>query len=549
MSLARSSLFFAAGTLLSRITGLLRDRALLSVFGTSELMSAFVIAFRIPNLLREMLAEGALGSSFTKIYTSLDTKDPLRAQRLLIDALILMTVVCGFVCSLGILAAPLIVELMTAESESGPVLISTATGLTRILFPFLGFMALGAIVAGALHKKGSFFASASGPVVFNLCNIAGALYFAPLLERYGGAWIEEYFAPKSITGLAFGVLLGGLGQVLFQSYDLRREIREGFRARRAAGWSFPWSPDIKQVVVLMAPMALASGGGQVKTVINNYFATSQGPSAVVWLDSAFRLLHLPVGLFGIAIGSAVLPSLSRALAKADGFVNQEASSEIQRAGELVLWLMTPCFIFLLVHHLDLVRCLYESGRFTPHDSLETSRALFAYSFAAISYGLGRVITSFYFAFERTNFALGVSLGNIVLNLVANWLMIDRFGHVGLAWGYSLTQGVSLVPMIWGMRQHGIQIQKNAAMRSFICLGISALVSLMALGALRDYLLKEGSFWLSPFGPLPQWASLGILLASSGLVLGLISVGSAMIAWQKSPRQLFTLIRSKLRRKK
>ena len=369
MSLARSSLLFAAGTLLSRITGLVRDRAFLAVFGTSELMSAFVIAFRIPNMLREMLAEGALGSSFTKVYSGLDTIDPVRAQRLLIDALFLMVLVSAFVCSIGIVAAPLIVRLMTAENESGPLLIATATGLTRLLFPFLGFMALGAVVAGALHKKGSFFASASAPVVFNLCNIAGALSFAPLLETHGGPWIETYVAPKSITGLACGVLLGGLGQVLFQAFDLRHEIRKSFHTWRASGWSLPWSPDIKQVIVLMAPMALASGGGQVKTVINNYFATSQGPSAVVWLDSAFRLLHLPVGLFGIAIGSAVLPSLSRALAQAGGIVDGTASREIQKAVELVLWLMTPCFVFLVIHHLDLVRCLYESGRFTPEDSL------------------------------------------------------------------------------------------------------------------------------------------------------------------------------------
>lgn len=547
MSLARSSLRFAAGTLLSRLTGLLRDRTLLSVFGASEMMSGFIIAFRIPNMLREMLAEGALGSSFTKVYSSLDTENPERARRLLVDSLVLMGLFSTFICAMGILAAPVIVNLMTSEANSGKTLIATATGLTRILFPFLGFMSLGAIISGALHKKGSFFASSSSPVFFNIMNIIGALAFAPLLEKYGGLWIEDWIAPKAITGLSIGVLLGGLGQLIAQSYDLRSELYQGYLGIKKNGFRNPWTPDVKHMVILMAPMALASGGGQIKTVVNNYFATTQGPGAVVWLDSAFRLLHLPVGLFGVAISAAVLPSLSRALASTGGVANESASQEIQKAVEMVLWLMTPCFVFLLVNHQELVSCLYQTGRFGAEDSLQTSRALFAYSFATLSYGLSRVMTSFYFAFERTKFAFYVSIGNITLNLLANWYMVDRFGHVGLAWGYSLTQAVSLVPMVWGMTGRGIHLDKLKFNRCLGILILSTLVSGFGMFLFKNKIIAHlsGSDFLSN---LPLWTRMGGILAANGLIASLVFSSGLLFFMRRDPRLIYRDLKSRVFKK-
>jgi putative peptidoglycan lipid II flippase len=511
-------------------------------------MSGFIIAFRIPNMLREMLAEGALGSSFTKVYSGLDTQDVAKANKFLIDSLLLMALFSGFICACGMIAAPFLVKLMTAESQSGPLLISTATGLTRLLFPFLGFMSLGAIISGGLHKKGAFFASASAPVIFNLCNIAGALLIAPFLESYGGAWVEEWIAPKAITGLALGVLLGGLGQLLVQAFDLRSELAAGFKLIRTNGISNPFTPEVKLMLLLMAPMALGAGGGQIKTVVNNYFATTQGPGAVVWLDAAFRLLHLPVGLFGIAISSAVLPTLSRALARAGGKVDHHASSEIQKAVELVLWLMVPCFIFLLVHHRELVQCLYETGRFTAEDSLQTSRALFAYSFAVLSYGLSRVMTSFYFALERTKFAFYVSLGNIALNIFANWLMVDRFGHVGLAWGYSLSQTIALGPMIWGMKGQGITLDKHKLVRSVAMLAGSGVVAGGGMILLEHFIFSpmvaSGSRATAPL-----WLRAGIILAANAGFSSFVFGAGILFYFRKSPRAVWQMALKRLKSKK
>jgi putative peptidoglycan lipid II flippase len=497
MSVARSSLLFSLGTLVSRFAGLLRDRIVLSVFGASELMSGFIIAFRIPNMLREMLAEGALGSSFTKVYSELATKDKERARLLLLDALILMTIASIIICIIGIIIAPYLVKLMTSEAESGPQMIAVATGLTRLLFPFLGCMILGAICMGALHQKGTFFLTSVSPVFFNIFNILGALFFAKWLDVYGPEWIEKWIAPKAITGFTLGVLLGGLGQLLAQLYGIWSELSAAWQTYHLRS---PWTPDIRKMLLLMGPMALAASAGQIRTVINNYFATTAGAGAVVWLDSAFRLLQLPIGLFGVAISSAVLPALSKALAAAGGRVNEKASLEIQNAVELVLWLMAPCFAFYAVNNVDVVKCLLQSGHFKAYDAEQTGSALFAYSFALLGYGLSKVMTSFYFALERTRFALYVSLATIVFNASINWYLVSHHGHTGLAWGYSVTQTLSIGLLVYGMRGHHITINRTKGLKSFGLLTLAILLSVavmeFALRSIRDrHLFQSGLVWV------------------------------------------------------
>ena len=541
MSVARSSFLFSLGTLVSRFAGLLRDRIVLSVFGASDMMSGFIIAFRIPNMLREMLAEGALGSSFTKVYSALSVADKERARKLLTDALLLMTIVSIVVCTLGIIAAPAIVKLMTSESESGPEMIRVATGLTRILFPFLACMILGAIAMGALHQRGTFFLTAVSPVFFNIFNILGALFFASWMDRYGPDWVEVWIAPKAITGFTIGVLCGGLAQLLAQLYGIWGEIRLGWRDY---AWHLPWSPDLKKMLLLMGPMALAASAGQIRTVINNYFATTAGPGAVVWLDSAFRLLQLPIGLFGVAISSAVLPTLSRALAAAGGRVDLAASREIQHAVELVLWLMTPCFAFFAINDVHVVRCLLQSGHFTALDANQTGAALFAYSFALLGYGLSKVMTSFYFALERTKFALYVSLITIAFNASINWYLVAHHGHTGLAWGYSVTQTLSIGMLIYGMRGHGISIVWPSALKSMILLAGAALVSMLLMHLTLSLLVERRVFQTGLV-----WLDSGLILLING-TLCLVCFGTLGLFYlQLTPRTAWAKLAQKRRRPK
>lgn len=539
MSIAKSSFVFAGGTLISRIAGLVRDRVVLAAFGSSPLMSGFLIAFRIPNMLREMLAEGALGSAFTKVYSSLNATDPKRAQKLLRDAFILMTIVALAVCALGIIAAPWIVKLITSESESAPLMVETATGLTRLLFPFLGFMILGAVAMGALHQKGRFFITSVSPLLFNVFSIFGALVLARVFPEYAPDWVERVFADKAITGLAVGTLLGGMAQSGLQLWGIAKELREGFRA--AKGTHGFWSEDLKKMLMLMGPMTLAASAGQINTLINSYFATTAESGAVTWLYASFRLLHFPIGIFGIAISSAVLPSLSRALAKAGGKMGLEASREMQNAVELVLWLMSPCFIFFIVNDLQIVQCLYQSGRYTENDSLQTAIALQAYSYALISYGLSKVLTSFYFAMERTKYALKISLFTMGANATANFFLVGKYGHEGLAYGYSVSQALSVLLLIVGMTGNGIQFD---ARRMFRSLGIMVAAALAAGGLMELVLMNRGQ--VPALQELPIWLSSGVLILINGTICTAIFFAGALICLRTTPRDALKMLRRRRR---
>lgn len=503
-------------------------------------MAGFVIAFRIPNLLREMLAEGALGNSFTKVYSSLFADDTAKARRLLLDMLILMTALSVVVCTLGILAAPWLVELMTADSpNTTDEMVRTATGLTRLLFPFLGFMTIASVLMGALHQRGRFFLTAMSPLLFNIFNIVGAIWFSGLFVAYGPDWIEHVFADKAVTGFSVGVLLGGFAQMAVQFFGLTKEIREEFKE-----WKFrlPWSEDVKRVLILMAPMVLAASSGQVNAVVNTIFATSVSDGAVVWLYSSFRLLHFPIGMFGVAIGVAVLPALARAMTEAGGKITAKSSAEIQNAIELVLWFMAPCFVYFLLNALPIVQCLYQSGNFTLNDSVQTANALFAYSFALFSYGLSKVVVSFYFALERTNYAFKVSLVTMVVNYAVNYVMVKSFGHVGLALGYSVTQGVSVVLLLLGLRREHIAWNFPKLLRS---LGVMAICIMLTAGlmALTNSIVLARVDLLN----LPVFLSSLIKVVTNGVLCVALFVAAGMAYLRMSPHAALQLMKSRRRR--
>ncbi len=540
MSVAKSSLLFSSGTFLSRIAGLVRDRIVLATFGASESMAAFVIAFRIPNLLREMLAEGALGNSFTKVYSSIFSTDQAKARRLLFDTVLLMTFMSVLVCVIGILCSPWIVELMTSDGQGkSDTLVKSATGLTRLLFPFLGFMTIGAVFMGALHQRGRFFITAVSPLLFNIFNIIGALWFSGLFVAYGPNWIEEVFAGKAITGFTVGVLLGGLAQMLVQFFGLTKEL---YAELKVWNFRFPWSEDVGRVLVLMTPMVLAASSGQVNVVVNTIFATSVSEAAVVWLYSSFRLLHFPIGLFGVAIGVAVLPALTRSMTAAGGKVNPKSSEEIQNAIELVLWMMSPCFIFFCLNSLSIVQCLYQSGKFTPNDSLQTANALLAYSFALFSYGLSKVVVSFYFALDRTKFAFKVSLVTVFVNFTVNYFMVHRYGHVGLALGYSVTQGISVLLLLLGLRRDGITWNVPKLIRSLSVMTACVLASGALMWSLNTFAAPhlEAQHW-------PIFLEALTKITINGVICGLFFVSSALIYLRLTPKSALAALKARRRK--
>ncbi|MFW7378013.1 MAG: murein biosynthesis integral membrane protein MurJ [Oligoflexus sp.] len=541
MSVAKSSFLFAAGTLLSRISGLIRDMVVVGVFGASALLDAFLVAFRIPNLLREMLAEGALGSSFTKVYSELMEKDRARAQQVLVDCIWLFTLVSIIVCFLGIIFAPQLVGLMTLQVETAerPEFLHNTIGLTRLLFPYLGLMIISSVVMGALHQGGRFFLSAFAPVGFNLGFILGAWLLADLMAKWDSPWVREYLGEPRIVGLAIGVLLGGLAQLIMQGSSLAKLI---FQKLPQAFGRRIWNEETRKVVKLMLPASIAASAGPINVFINTNFATSLGDGAVSWLNFAFRLLQLPIGLFGVAVGVAVLPALSRSLARTQGKVTGEASRYLQNATDLVAWLMMLCFAFILMNHQAIIALLFQHGKFTSADTLATSQALYAYSFGVLGYGLIKVFTSFYYAVERTDFAMKVSLFSIFVNFTGNYLLVERFGHIGLAWTSAITLSMNAIILALGMRSFHVKLEWKGLLRSLLCLGLAVVLSILFMGLASNVMAQWDL-------NLPLKIEAGLQLLINGLLLVLVFAGFAALNLKLTPQALLIRVKSGLRRKK
>ena len=467
MSVAKSSFIFAAGTLLSRFSGVARESVVGAVFGASVFMDAFVVAFSNSKSFARALAEGALGSSFTKVYAALCVEDQESASKLLIQTLQFVVMVSIAICALGILFSDQLVSLMTMldAGKSNDQFHDVTVALTQLLFPFIGFASIGAVVQGALYQRGGFFLAGVAPILFNLFSIAGALWFAPIARNFVPASMAERFGDAGVMGLAIGTLLGGAAQSGIQAWGIWKPLLSG---QKLWPTSWPWSGDIKKVVLLMTPMVIAASAGQINVIVNTNFATSLGTGAVTWLYFAFRLVQLPIGMFGVAVGAAVLPALTKSITEAHGNVDIKASREIINAMDLVAWLMIPCTLVLTISSSDITRLLYEAGRFTPADTAATALAIEAYSYGLLGYGLLKVMNSYYYATGRTRFPMMVSLISIAGNYTANALLVRQIGHQGLAVTASITLTMNSLLLIAGMSRDGVhvnwkQILSSAAM--------------------------------------------------------------------------------------
>jgi len=530
-STARSSALFTAGTILSRVSGVLRESVVGAVFGAGTAMDAFVVAYRIPNLLRELIAEGALGSSFTQVYTATAERDEAAARRVLQDALKIVMWFGLAIVIAGIACAPWLVALMSRRGSAPDSLLfnSIAVRQTQILFPTIAIFSLTSIITGALHKKGHFFLSAVSPAAFNLANILGALLLTPLLAAAVSPELAAWLGDAGITGLSIGVLVGAGLQMWFASLGLKGEQVSAKAARANASQRqgmIPWTPEIRKIAVMMMPMVIAASAGQVNVIVNTNFATSLEPGAVTWLNFAFRFLQLPIGMFGVAISAAVLPALTRAIARAGRKVDATASMEITNALELVTWLLVPSFAFLYVAASDVITLFYEAGRFTARDTAATAIALQAYSFGLVSYGLLKVLNSYYYATERTRYAMWVGIVSIGVNYFANALLVTKFGHRGLALTTSATLTGNAILLLAGMARDKVSVNWPEAFRS---IGLLVFATICAV-----LIQQELNLNISHVVGKKTSAILSILAHAS--IVGALFAPAVMVRMRMGPRQ-------------
>lgn len=429
----------------SRILGLVRETIIAGMFGAGKHLDAFLAAFQIPNLLRDMFAEGALSSAFTTVFTRTNEKEgekpSWRLTSLLFSTVILLL---GGICILGVIASPLIVELTNFGFHAIPGKFSLTVDLTRIMFPFIIFVSLAAVVMGILNARHVFGLPASASTVFNFVSIVAGVGLAFLLDPQTD-WRHPHFTEKALYGLSLGVLLGGIAQMGMQLPTL---YKLGFRFR----WNIDFSdPKLREVWSLMWPGVIAAGTIQINVLINGMFS-SQIDGARSWLSCAFRIVHFPIGVFGVAIATAILPAVARCHARQD---LKAFGKTVEEGLRLTAFLTVPASIGLLVLGPDIIRLVYQHGAFTADDTAQTGLTLQAYTLGLAAYSAIRVLTPCFAALGKPRIPLKVSLVAIVLNLVVNFIMVKRLGmeQIGLAMSTATIALVNCAQLVFHLRKH------------------------------------------------------------------------------------------------
>ncbi|HNX75531.1 MAG TPA: murein biosynthesis integral membrane protein MurJ [Candidatus Rifleibacterium sp.] len=419
-SIARSAAIMSIATFFSRIAGLVREQTFAYLFGAGTWTDAFNVAFRIPNLLRDLFAEGAMSAAFVPTFNGVLEKDgPQKAFKLTNLTFCAILVVVGAMTLVGIVASPLLVSTLAPEFTSNPEKFETTVTMTRIMFPFLLAISWAAIAMGILNSLGEFFIPAIAPVFLNLTMILAGWLICPFARD---------FDMPAITGMAIGAMLGGLLQFAVQLPAL---FRHGYRFK----WQLNFNdPGIQKIVKLIIPGTVGLAATQINVAISTILATSQGEGAVSWLGYAFRVMQLPLGLFGVAVAQATLPVVSRQAAAGDREgMGQTLAGSIRLSSFINLY---ACFAIMALA-VPTVRILFQHGRFTAADTAATAMALQAYATGLLFFSLIKIMGPAFYALNETRIPVQASIVSVIVNVTLNLLLIKPFGY----WSLALATGI------------------------------------------------------------------------------------------------------------
>jgi putative peptidoglycan lipid II flippase len=497
-------------TLLSRILGLARDMVLAYFFGSKMAADAFFVAFRIPNLLRRFFAEGSLTIAFIPVFTETLTRrskqDALELARAVLTLLSLLLVALTI---LGVLLSPWIVRLQAyGFGASGPKYELTVL-LTRITFPYILLVSLVAFFMGVLNSLRHFAAPAAAPILLNLGMIAGALCISPLLS-------------EPIVGVAVGVLIGGILQVLLQ---IPWVMKNGFSLRPL--W-MPEHPAVKKIGLLMVPAIFGSAVYQLNQFIGTLLASFLPQGSISWLYYADRIVEFPLGVFAIAISTAALPSLAKQVAGKD---LSDFRETLGHALRLVFFVTTPAAVGMIILRVPIIEVFFQRGAFDRVTTLMTAEALLFYSLGLWAFSASRVMLSAFYAFQDTKTPVQVAAVTMIANALLSLLLMGPLRHGGLALSLSLSSTVQLLLLISILRRRGDLLE----LRSMLS---SAGKSLAASAVMGLVLYDLSGRWLSSGKPAGFW-SLALTLA------GVITLGVVVyffMAWILRCREVLSILR-------
>lgn len=517
----------------SRLFGLIREQIFAFFFGASAVLDAFLVAFRIPNLLRDLFAEGALSQSFVTVFSkkmAIGKKEDAYQLTDLVSTFVIIFI--GALVLIGVIFAPQIVSILASgfNDEKRELTIT----LTRTLMPFILFVSLAAILMGMLNSLGKFFLPHSASTFFNvtsiLCGLTLAWYFSPAyfdtVNKPDSQWI---WASHAILGMAAGTLIGGFVQYAIQIPSL---WRLGYRPK--LNFNFK-NNDLNTILKLTLPAIIGGAAVQVNVLVNTQFASHLSDGSISYLNYAFRLMQFPLGVFGVAIASASAPALARLIAE-----NRPTDFQrtIRSSLQMSLFLAIPSTVGLIVLAKPIIALIYEHGRFDTLDTMSTAYALINYAFGITAYSLIKIYQPAYLAHHDAKTPMYISLLSIALNFAINWYFIHElhWPHWSLALGTALVATTNLILLVFLFRKKCPGIWNSSLWQNLIKTLAASLI--MGLCAWQTFYFFESHLSQNTLWEKMGLALFPIILASTVyfLISTLLGISEAKTLWQKLRRR-------------
>ena len=466
--LFKSTAIISVMTLVSRISGLVRDVVMANILGPGVLSDAFVVAFRIPNFLRRIFAEGAFSQAFVPVFSELTEQNTLQAKKFVNSSAGILALVTFILSVLGIIFAPQIVSVLAPGFKSDPEKFAVTVESLRWMFPYLFCISLVAMSAGVLNTLNRFAVPAATPVLLNLCLIVAMLFLTPILDHAAQA-------------LAVGVLVAGILQLFFQIPSL---LKEGFFPSFAIDFK---NTAMRRVCTLMLPAIFSVSVVQINMFVSMVLASRLETGSVSWLYYSDRLMEFPVGVFGIALATVVLPNLSKKHAAGS---SESFSAMLDWALRWVVLIAVPASLGLYLLATPLLATIFQHGQFSVRDVQMSALALQAIALGVSGFIFIKVLAPGFFAQQDTKTPVKIAVVAVIVNIVLSIIFVKSMAHVGLALAISISACVnaSLLLIILIIRK---SYKPQSGWLWFI---LRVAVAVTAMGFCLYYLTESPEIW-------------------------------------------------------
>ena len=495
---------FTIGTAISRLLGLVRESVFAYLFGAGMATDAFNAAFRIPNLLRDLFAETALSAAFIPPLTSAKQESKEHQNLLASNVFNVLGIVVSITVVLGIVLSPYIVKIIAFGFGAVPNKLDLTAALTSVIFPFLLFIAFAAWAMGYLNTEQEFFIPSLAPAFFNLLSIATPIVLYAYLVNHG---IEPIF------GMALGVTLGGLIQFVIQ---LPKLYKKGFRYRFYINLK---DPGFKKIITLFVPVAIGLAASRINVTIDTILISLLAERSMTWLNYAFRIMHLPLGLFGIAVGTVALPTISRYVAQEKHI---EAKNTLFDSLKLVFFLtVASAGIIAFLSH-PITRLIYERGKFTSFDTYATTQALILYIIGIPFVAGVRNTAAIYYAYKDARTPMYASFTAVAVNITLNLLLMRIIGFRAFPLSTTISSFMNLAILFYFLPHKIGKFDMLPLLKYFFLLAMAACAAGLAAMVINSFL--TGVIRITFLGQLLNLVISGVsgltIFYSLGLILGL-----------------------------